>query len=236
MDKLTLEDLNKSFKVKVDEHTVYMQNFRVEMQVLAEKLLNDMTQELFQKYPEVLCLSWTQGTPGFNDGEPCNFSVNELTYVLKCEFSDMGPEDLDDALYDLLQEGGSYIATEKDIAIAKVYRDNCVVQTKEELESAISTIMSLQPSTPYYLEHRQRERIEYTFKATSLQEFELNYNKLVRNYTCFVSTVEFISDFNSFKNAFSAIPEEIFDNLYEGNSRVTIYSDKVCVDEYDCDY
>jgi hypothetical protein len=34
--------------------------------------------DFFGKHPEVEILSWTQYIPGFNDGEPCMFTMGEL--------------------------------------------------------------------------------------------------------------------------------------------------------------
>lgn len=36
---------------------------------------------IFEKYPMVSSISWRQGTPSFNDGEPCTFSVHEPSVV-----------------------------------------------------------------------------------------------------------------------------------------------------------
>ncbi len=54
-----------------------------------KKIKQDLTQKLqpkfkdifipfFDKYPEVKEIKWRQYTPYFNDGEPCEFGVNEL--------------------------------------------------------------------------------------------------------------------------------------------------------------
>jgi len=36
----------------------------------------------FEKYPFVTFIRWGQGTPGFNDGEPCTFSLHEVRFGL----------------------------------------------------------------------------------------------------------------------------------------------------------
>jgi len=38
-------------------------------------------QDLFDLVPELEGLNWQQWTPGFNDGEPCEHTMGELTYL-----------------------------------------------------------------------------------------------------------------------------------------------------------
>lgn len=63
----------------------------------------------FEEFPEVLKLTWTQGTPGFNDGDPCVFSVHGVCALLKKDASakakagettDADDEDEDEAAED----------------------------------------------------------------------------------------------------------------------------------------
>lgn len=42
-------------------------------------------QALIAKYPLVEAIQWTQYTPGFNDGDPCLFGVNDLHFKLRDE-------------------------------------------------------------------------------------------------------------------------------------------------------
>lgn len=46
-----------------------------ELQKKGEAMLKDAFKTLFEKHPKILSFSWTQYTPGFNDGEPCEFNV-----------------------------------------------------------------------------------------------------------------------------------------------------------------
>lgn len=60
-DKLVAEqaDLNARFQVK------------------AQELFKETTKAFFEKNPCVTAIIWTQYTPFFNDGEACEFSVND---------------------------------------------------------------------------------------------------------------------------------------------------------------
>lgn len=48
---------------------------------LADKVqesIDKLFQEAFVEYPEIKVINWTQYTPYFNDGETCEFYVNEF--------------------------------------------------------------------------------------------------------------------------------------------------------------
>lgn len=50
---------------------------------LAEKVIKEIADNFFFKYPEVEKFMWTQFTPYFNDGDTCTFEVHtEDMYVL----------------------------------------------------------------------------------------------------------------------------------------------------------
>lgn len=41
-----------------------------------EGLLKDNFKKIFEKHSKLEAFSWTQYTPGFNDGEPCEFTIS----------------------------------------------------------------------------------------------------------------------------------------------------------------
>lgn len=54
---------HKIMKAKVDDNT---------------KEAVSLLKTLIKETPEILAVRWSQYTPGFNDGEPCEFSINDL--------------------------------------------------------------------------------------------------------------------------------------------------------------
>jgi hypothetical protein len=46
-------------------------------------LLKPAFDAVFERYPEVQAIRWTQYTPYFNDGEPCEFGVHDIEFTLK---------------------------------------------------------------------------------------------------------------------------------------------------------
>ena len=47
----------------------------------AQTLFKDITKEFFQKNPGITGVVWTQYTPYFNDGDTCEFRVNDATFT-----------------------------------------------------------------------------------------------------------------------------------------------------------
>ena len=49
---------------------------------LGKKGVKEELTVLFEKFPELEAVRWNQYTPYFNDGDPCEFRVGDLTYKL----------------------------------------------------------------------------------------------------------------------------------------------------------
>lgn len=49
-----------------------------ELQVASRDALKDGFKAIFEQYPFLGAIRWTQYTPYFNDGEPCTFGVGEV--------------------------------------------------------------------------------------------------------------------------------------------------------------
>ena len=47
----------------------------------AQASLKEAFKEVFDKFPSITAFVWTQYTPYFNDGEPCEFSVGEVYFT-----------------------------------------------------------------------------------------------------------------------------------------------------------
>lgn len=88
-----LADLNKSLREKSKE--------------LMEPFIKDLESKLVQFLNEsdIDGICWVQYTPGFNDGEPCEFGVHEVSYCRKLTSEDLskdgtGLNDLEDVYID----------------------------------------------------------------------------------------------------------------------------------------
>lgn len=63
-------------------------SLREEIKTQLETELTGVLQEYINRVPGLLAVHWTQGTPSFNDGDPCHFSVGEPTYIFEAASAD----------------------------------------------------------------------------------------------------------------------------------------------------
>lgn len=80
--------MNKEIKERIER----VQNLRNEYEKAIRKefgaVLSGLTTEFFTDFPEVKGIVWTQYTPHFNDGDPCEFGINEPRVMLDAQFAD----------------------------------------------------------------------------------------------------------------------------------------------------
>ena len=72
-----MSDLQTAFDKLLDEQ----RELQAKFQKTAQALFKETTKEFFDKNPNVTAIVWTQYTPFFNDGDTCEFSVNEPTFT-----------------------------------------------------------------------------------------------------------------------------------------------------------
>lgn len=208
--QMELSDLSK----EINEKVAIMQK---EVKALAEKALNESVQKLFDAHPIVNEIFWTQYTPYFNDGEACEFSVNEAYFILE------GDEDADD--YE-----GTHIPGQWDIeyytnkyASAKYYEENGEAAW---VYKYVSNPGRWSPKKPDMTSEEAMKKINRlkeqrkTWEEKGLSAFE--------------------NDFEEFAKVVYNIPEEIMKNTFGDHVKVRIYRDddglvKTEVDEYDHD-
>jgi len=71
-----MSNLQIEFDKLLDEQRALRAVFREK----AQELFKGVTKEFFDKNPGINVIRWTQYTPFFNDGDTCEFSVNEPYY------------------------------------------------------------------------------------------------------------------------------------------------------------
>lgn len=55
------------------------EEMKAEMTKTLQDEVKEAFEEIFEAYPEINAVTWTQYTPYFNDGDECIFSVNEFS-------------------------------------------------------------------------------------------------------------------------------------------------------------
>lgn len=66
---------------KFDQLIAEQEALKAKFQTTAQELFKETTKEFFDKNPAITAVVWTQYTPYFNDGDTCEFSVNEPTFT-----------------------------------------------------------------------------------------------------------------------------------------------------------
>jgi len=66
-----------NFEEVIDSFNTKVENLRKEVTEAVSVALKTTLNEFYEKYPDVYAISWKQYIPGFNDGEPCEFSTTE---------------------------------------------------------------------------------------------------------------------------------------------------------------
>ena len=69
MDKETLQQEFSNFKKQVED-------LRLQLQKTGEQFLAQNFKDLFERFPKLERISWSQYTPYFNDGDECTFRSN----------------------------------------------------------------------------------------------------------------------------------------------------------------
>lgn len=90
----------------VKELKKQIEDAKAQMRKHGEAALKGAFKEFFDKAPEVTAIRWTQYTPYFNDGEPCEFSVHDFHFKL-AEGADTGGF----YTYDEGEDGGPFYET-----------------------------------------------------------------------------------------------------------------------------
>lgn len=81
--------MTQTIDALIQDFNVYMAQF----QATAQEKFKEFFSTFWEQNPAIKAIIWTQYTPYFNDGEPCEFSVNDPYYT------NAEGEDLDEISY-----------------------------------------------------------------------------------------------------------------------------------------
>lgn len=129
-----------------------------ELSKKGERLLTACFKKLFESHPNLIQFSWTQYAPGFNDGDPCEFSVHADFYnELAVDTEDGDDEDFYD--YDL------------------VYSDKMKTEEKDSLEASLSTLSEILQSLEDSLKtiFGSSHKITVTPKDIKVEDYDCGY-------------------------------------------------------------
>lgn len=67
---------------KLEEIAALYEDLDKKVASVGETLFKDFFKEIFETTPEIKAVHWQQYIPGFNDGEPCLFSINTVDVLI----------------------------------------------------------------------------------------------------------------------------------------------------------
>lgn len=96
---MSLDDAKQSILADLSKMATDYENLRKQFQKDAQERMKGAFKEVFDEYPDVdLKIVWTQYTPAFNDGEPCEFTMGEVS------ITNLPNEDICSSHYDVEDE------------------------------------------------------------------------------------------------------------------------------------
>lgn len=139
-----LKDMREAYELKLKNH--------------GEAALKEAFKEIFEKYPQIKSIIWTQYTPYFNDGDSCVFGVNDFdVYIEGTNPTDQDEDDEEDD-YDY-GESIYYLKKSKD-------------PVKKEIAKAVEELEKSLPSDVLESVFGDHCKVIATPKGFDVREFE----------------------------------------------------------------
>ena len=166
--------------------------------------------ELQQLAPEIQRVSWTQGTPSFNDGEPCYFSIHDPEFFLEeAEEESWLYTSADQERAEKAYQTASAYASDPE-AWAANFREEYKAKYNRECYG---------PARPY-----PSNPDDALDSLNEIKEFRERYSDS--------DVTRIQTAFDTWENAFWAVPEEVMRTGFGDGARVTLSSSGIETEEY----
>lgn len=131
---------------KMEEFVVKIENLNKELKENFKDALKESAGILFQKHQKLETFSWTQYTPYFNDGDPCEFNINDEPHSMIYSGVDIGEYNEEgEYVYDWrtkdLTELGKTLFT--DLGEYRVLQDGVIefINNLQKMEKTVQSIL-----------------------------------------------------------------------------------------------
>lgn len=92
--------MKQSIQDKLDEIAAAKVAYEDLMNRHGSKLVKEMSKDIFEAFPGLSAIRWRQGTPSFNDGDPCTFRLGSIGVTFEEEWFNALSNEFQHALYD----------------------------------------------------------------------------------------------------------------------------------------
>lgn len=203
MSEFTSELLSKVVKAQEDYKNVVNEASKV----FKEEVFAGFFKPFLDKHPVVGGFAWVQYTPYFNDGEPCEFGVHDLSALTQ--------EDIDNNDIDSYQHSALFYVPSKEV-YEYLFGDTNLLKNKYESCSPNSY-----PRTYY------KTFAEYAKSATA--EYAKYTKEEIDN------VVNVIKDIELFDGVFRKFPKDVMANAFGDGVKVIVSRKGIEVESYDHD-
>lgn len=224
-------EILKQYKSEYEKLQDQINDLQRQMQTKAKVLMHEAFKDFFTKYNSVVdSIYWTQFQPFFNDGEACEFSVNDVFILLK--------DDEDACDYE-----GSSLYSEDDIVNLKSKIADIEAWEKDPMAAA----------RKHQAEYMKRYNLDpfdvrnsYTNRSKTsedlMREWKPRYASK-ENYQQELHTAELIlskypnlkDDFKEIKSMISKIDDDLMKAMFGDHVKVIVTKDEIETEEYSHD-
>lgn len=207
-----------------------------QMREKSKDLMKEAFRDFLGKYDEVVeNIYWTQYTPHFNDGEACEFGVNDVFILLKddeeaCEYEGSSLYDKD-SINTLKEQIAKWEAWEKDpMGEAQKHKEFYIKRYNRN---------PFDPKSSYSYSYNKRE---YKTEEDLMREWKPHY---VSKESCKeqLQTAELIvskypnlqKDFKEIKSMIGGLDEDLMRAMFGDHAKVIVSKDGIEVEEYEHD-
>jgi hypothetical protein len=207
-----------------DELNAQIEAARKEMQAKSEGLIEAVAKQFLDKCPEVTGIHWTQYTPYFNDGESCEFGVNDFCF---------------------------HILTDEDDEIDSYY-DSTELYTQENLDKAVKDLEEAKDYTKdpdawrqkYVKEYREKHGRDYPSTYSHIRPYPYDVDRaqerideITENLKTYGPEVaaRIKAEFALFTAAMKKIPDDVMQAVFGDHVFVVINRNGTTVDEFNHD-
>jgi hypothetical protein len=221
-----MEVLN-SIQAKIDEMNQKISDLQKELTEFSKKGFSEVFREFFDKNPQIENIFWRQYTPYFNDGEPCEFSVHDVSFTL------VGDDDSDS------DSEGSDIPNENTIKYLKRDIGNWKAYNADPIKYCEGLVSGrrdmFNPDLAWGKDrNKTREQLMREYRP-AYQDLEVLEKKLVWSKDFLSKNPNLNANISVVRTFINSIPNDTMLQMFGDHARVVVTRGGIEIEEYNHD-